>query len=587
MKVIVGLGSCGIAAGGIKVYDEISALIESNGRRDITLATTGCMGMCFAEPLVEILDEMGSHIYGFLDEKSTAEIFKNHILEGQVSEKHLVRSEVEVCTNDVFFSKQVRIVLSRCGVINPEDIEDAMSLGAYEGLALALKRTPQEVVAQVTASGLRGRGGAGFPTGLKWGFALNSQSDEKYMICNADEGDPGAFMDRSILEGDPHSVIEGMIIGGFAIGARVGVIYARAEYPLAVQKMELAIEQAKAKGFLGRNILGSGFDFELSIKEGAGAFVCGEETALMASIEGKRGMPRIRPPYPAEKGLFGKPSNINNVETLANIGYIMRLGADEFAKYGTEKSKGTKVFALAGKIKRGGLVEVPIGMTIREVIEEIGGGSSSGKPIKAVQLGGPSGGCIPVELFDTPIDYDSLAQTGAIMGSGGMIVMDEDNCMVDIARYFLDFTQKESCGKCTFCRVGTKRMLEILTRITQGGGRPEDLDKLEILADQVRRNSLCALGQTAPNPVSTTLKYFRHEYEAHINENKCPALQCKSLISYKIDPVLCTGCTICARNCPVHCISGQLKEIHVIDQTRCTRCGNCKSVCRFQAVIVE
>ena len=407
------------------------------------------------------------------------------------------------------------------------------------------------------------------------------------MLCNADEGDPGAFMDRSILEGDPHSVIEGMIIGGYAIGATIGIIYARSEYPLAIERLELAMEQAKEKGFLGKNILGSGFDFDLSIKQGAGAFVCGEETAMMASIEGQRGMPRIRPPYPAERGLFNQPSNINNVETLANIGYILNFGADDYRQYGTEETKGTKVFALAGKIKRGGLVEVPAGLTVREVIEDIGGGSSSGKPIKAVQLGGPSGGCIPVELFDTPIDYGTLAETGAIMGSGGLIVMDEDNCMVDIARYFLDFTQKESCGKCTFCRVGTKRMLEILTRITEGKGVPGDIEKLETLAHQVQKNSLCALGQTAPNPVLTTLKYFRHEYEAHIKDKKCPALQCRALISYRIDPVLCTGCTVCARNCPVHCISGEPRETHVIDPSICTRCGNCKAVCRFGAVIVE
>lgn len=587
MKVIVGLGSCGIAAGGMKVYDKIYSLLENYGRQDITLASTGCMGMCFAEPLVEVLDEQGSHIYGLLDEENVLDVFRSHVLDGEVADQYLVKSERNDCTNAAFFSKQVRVVLSRCGAINPEEIEDAMELGAYSGLARALSMTPQEVVEEVKASGLRGRGGAGFPTGLKWDFALASQADQKYMLCNADEGDPGAFMDRSILEGDPHSVIEGMIIGGYAIGATIGIIYARSEYPLAIERLELAMEQAKEKGFLGKNILGSGFDFDLSIKQGAGAFVCGEETAMMASIEGQRGMPRIRPPYPAERGLFNQPSNINNVETLANIGYILNFGADDYRQYGTEETKGTKVFALAGKIKRGGLVEVPAGLTVREVIEDIGGGSSSGKPIKAVQLGGPSGGCIPVELFDTPIDYGTLAETGAIMGSGGLIVMDEDNCMVDIARYFLDFTQKESCGKCTFCRVGTKRMLEILTRITEGKGVPGDIEKLETLAHQVQKNSLCALGQTAPNPVLTTLKYFRHEYEAHIKDKKCPALQCRALISYRIDPVLCTGCTVCARNCPVHCISGEPRETHVIDPSICTRCGNCKAVCRFGAVIVE
>jgi len=587
MKVIVGLGSCGIASGGMKVYDKLYELIENTPGMEVSLTSTGCMGMCFAEPLVEIQDEHGSMIYGLLDEKSTAEVFQAHILQGNPLEKYIVKSETAAYPDDTFFAKQVRIVLARCGVIDPESLEDALAMDAYKGLEKAFTMKPAEVVDEVLKSGLRGRGGAGFPTGLKWKFALNSQADQKYMICNADEGDPGAFMDRSVLEGDPHSVLEGMIIGGYAIGATQGVIYARAEYPIAVKRLEIAIRQAEERGFLGKNILGSGFDFHVKVMQGAGAFVCGEETALMASVEGQRGMPRIRPPFPAEKGLFGKPSNINNVETLANIGWILRNGAKEFAKYGTEKSKGTKVFALAGKIKRGGLVEVPIGMTIREVIYDIGGGSSSGKPVKAVQLGGPSGGCIPESLFDTLIDYDTLSATGAIMGSGGMIVMDEDNCMVDIARYFLDFTQNESCGKCTFCRVGTKRMLEILTRITEGKGKAGDIEKLEVLAEQVHTNSLCGLGQTAPNPVLTTLRYYRHEYEAHIKEQKCPSLQCRSLISYRIDPVLCTGCTICARNCPVHCISGEVRKTHVIDQDICTRCGTCKAVCRFGAVLVE
>lgn len=587
MKVIVGLGSCGIAAGGMKVYDKLYELIENTPGMEVSLTSTGCMGMCFAEPLVEIQDDQGSAVYGLLDEKSTAEVFQAHIVQGKPLEKYIVKSETATCADDTFFDKQVRIVLARCGAIDPENLEDALAMDAYKGLEKALTMQPADVVNEVLQSGLKGRGGAGFPTGLKWKFAMNSPSDQKYMICNADEGDPGAFMDRSVLEGDPHSVLEGMIIGGYAIGASEGVIYARAEYPIAVKRLEIAIHQAEERGFLGKNILGSGFDFHIKVMQGAGAFVCGEETALMASVEGQRGMPRIRPPFPAEKGLFGKPSNINNVETLANIGWILRNGAKEFTKYGTEKSKGTKVFALAGKIKRGGLVEVPIGMTIREVIYDIGGGSSSGKPVKAVQLGGPSGGCIPESLFDTLIDYDTLSATGAIMGSGGMIVMDEDNCMVDIARYFLDFTQNESCGKCTFCRVGTKRMLEILTRITKGKGKEGDIEALEVLAEQVRKNSLCGLGQTAPNPVLTTLRYYRHEYEAHIKEQKCPSLQCRSLISYRIDPVLCTGCTICARNCPVHCISGEVRKTHVIDQDICTRCGTCKAVCRFGAVIVE
>jgi len=461
-------------------------------------------------------------------------------------------------------------------------------MDAYKGLEKALKTmTPAEVVAEVLAAGVKGRGGAGFPTGLKWKFAAAPVADQKYIICNADEGDPGAFMDRSVLEGDPHSVIEGLAIGGYAIGASEGYIYARAEYPIAIKRLEIAIKQAEERGFLGDNIMGSGFSFHLHIKQGAGAFVCGEETALIESIEGHRGMPRMRPPYPANKGLFAKPSNINNVETLANIGWIILNGADKFAAIGTEKSKGTKVFALAGKIKNGGLVEIPIGATVRDVVFGIGGGTSSGKPFKAVQMGGPSGGCIPADLVDTIIDYDTLAATGAIMGSGGMIVMDEDNCMVDIARYFLNFTQSESCGKCTFCKIGTKRMLEILERITKGQGEEGDIEKLELLADQVKRNALCGLGQTAPNPVLTTLRYFRHEYEAHIRDKKCPAHQCKALIKYEIDPEKCIGCTACSKKCPVDAIAGSLKSPHVIDQSNCIKCGTCLSACKFGAISVD
>ncbi|MCL2230362.1 MAG: 4Fe-4S binding protein [Treponema sp.] len=484
-------------------------------------------------------------------------------------------------------SRQKRIVLARCGEMNPESIDDALKMDAYKGLEKAIKSMkPAEVIEEVLKSGVKGRGGAGFPTGMKWKFAAANDADQKYIICNADEGDPGAFMDRSVLEGDPHSVIEGLIIGGYAIGATEGYIYARAEYPIAIRRLKIAIKQAEEKGFLGDNILGTGIKFHLHIKEGAGAFVCGEETALIESIEGHRGMPRIRPPFPAARGLFAKPSNINNVETLANIGWIIRKGADAFAAFGTEQSKGTKVFALAGKIKRGGLVEIPIGMKLKEVIYDIGGGTVSGKAFKAVQMGGPSGGCIPANLVDTTIDYAALAETGAIMGSGGMIVMDEDNCMVDIARYFLNFTQSESCGKCTFCKIGTKRMLEILERITRGEGVEDDIEKLETLSYQIKTNALCGLGQTAPNPVLTTIRYFKDEYIAHIKEKKCPTHQCKALIKFGISDK-CTGCTLCAKKCPVSAIGGKVKELHTIDQEKCTKCGICKAACKFSAIIVD
>ena len=520
LKVIVGLGSCGIAAGAQKTYDKILDIKKSENL-DFELKKTSCIGMCYREPLVEIVDENGSHLYGGVDEKAASDIIEKHIKQGQLFEEKIVQDPNLKTDDDSFVESQVKIALRNCGYIDPEVIEEYVARDGYAAIKkIALEKISQEdVINTVLESGIRGRGGGGFPTGLKWKFALNNKSDEKYMICNADEGDPGAFMDRSALEGDPHSVIEGMIIGGYAIGATNGVIYCRAEYPLAIERLNIALKQARENGFLGKNASGiEGFNFDLYVKEGAGAFVCGEETALIASIEGERGMPRKRPPFPAEKGLWKKPSNINNVETFASIPYIIHNGAAAFNKYGTEKSKGTKVFALVGKIKRSGLAEVPMGMSIRDVVFKIGGGIIGDKKFKAVQMGGPSGGCIPEHLADTIVDYDSVNATGAIMGSGGMVVMDETTCMVDVAKFFLDFTYKESCGKCTFCRIGTKRMLEMLEMITQGKGEKGDIEKLIDLANEIKANTLCGLGQTAPNPVLTTIRYFRDEYEAHINE---------------------------------------------------------------------
>ena len=579
------------SSGSVAVREAMAKELELAGLSDeVKIVQTGCFGLCANGPIMIIYPE--GTFYSHVKVEDVKEIVEEHLLKGRLVERLLhketdegVAETVHSLSDTKFYKKQHRVALRNCGVINPESIDEYIGTDGYQALGKVLtEMKPQEVIDTILASGLRGRGGAGFPTGRKWQFAADQPAGKKYVVCNADEGDPGAFMDRSVLEGDPHAVLEAMAIAGYAIGADEGYIYVRAEYPIAVQRLTIAINQAREYGLLGKDIFGTGFNFDITLRLGAGAFVCGEETALLASIEGKRGEPHPRPPFPAVKGLFGKPTIINNVETLANIAQIINKGADWFASMGTEKSKGTKVFALGGKITNTGLVEIPMGTTLREIIEDIGGGSPNGKKFKAAQTGGPSGGCIPASLIDTPIDYDNLLAIGSMMGSGGLIVMDEDNCMVDIAKFFLEFTVDESCGKCVPCRTGTRRLLEILEKITSGNGEMEDLDKLEELCNYIKSTSLCGLGQTAPNPVVSTLRYFRDEYIAHIVDKKCPAGVCKKLLHYHIDAEKCRGCTACARQCPTNAISGAVRTPHEIDPAKCIKCGACMATCKFGAI---
>ena len=593
-QVLICGGTGCTSSGSVKIAKRLQEEIDKNGLTDeVMVVRTGCFGLCALGPIMIVYPE--GTFYSMVKDEDIAEIVSEHLLKGRivtrlVYDETVAENEIKSLKETDFYKKQHRIALRNCGVINPECIDEYIGRNGYEALGKVLKTmTPDDVIQIILDSGLRGRGGGGFPTGKKWQLARNlvKDADQKYVCCNADEGDPGAFMDRSVLEGDPHVVIEAMAIAGYAIGATQGYIYIRAEYPIAVQRLQIAIDQAREYGLLGKNIFDSGFDFDLDIRLGAGAFVCGEETALMTSIEGNRGEPRPRPPFPAESGLFKKPTVLNNVETYANIPQIILNGADWFASMGTEKSKGTKVFALGGKIHNTGLVEVPMGTTLREVIYEIGGGIPNGKAFKAAQTGGPSGGCIPAEHLDIPIDYDNLIAIGSMMGSGGLIVMDEDNCMVDIAKFFLQFTVDESCGKCTPCRIGTKRLYEMLEKITSGNATMEDLDKMEKLCYYIKNNSLCGLGQTAPNPVLSTLRYFKDEYIAHVKDKKCPAGVCQDLLTYKIIDLRCKGCTACARGCPVGAISGTVKQPHSIDTTKCIKCGACMAKCKFGAIIKE
>ena len=580
------------SSGSVKIAAAMEEEIAKRGlSEEIKVVRTGCFGLCALGPVMIVYPE--GTFYSRVKLEDVPEIVEEHFLKGRVVDRLVYREtegdekvEVPSLQETGFYKTQMRVALRNCGVINPEQIDEYIAMDGYAALGKVLtEMTPEEVIQVMKDSGLRGRGGAGFPTGMKWDFAARNKVPQKYVVCNADEGDPGAFMDRSVLEGDPHAVLEAMAIAGYAIGANKGFIYVRAEYPIAVKRLEIAIGQAREYNLLGKDIFGTGFDFDIEVRLGAGAFVCGEETALLTSIEGNRGEPRNKPPFPANKGLFGQPTIINNVETLANIPQIILKGAQWFASMGTEKSKGTKVFALGGKIVNTGLVEIPMGTTLREIIYDIGGGIPNGKKFKAVQTGGPSGGCIPAQFLDLPIDYDNLIKIGAMMGSGGMIVMDDTTCMVDVARFFLDFTVDESCGKCTPCRIGTRRLLEMLDKITSGNGTLEDLDKMEELCNYIKANAMCALGQTAPNPVLSTLKYFRDEYEAHVVEKRCPAGVCKKLMHYEIQPDKCRGCTLCARKCPANAITGKVKEPHVIDQSKCIKCGACMEGCKFSAII--
>jgi len=579
------MATCGVSAGAQKVLDALTNLAGSAPKSSVAVSATGCVGMCYREPLVEVSTGAQTFLYGDVTEEKAKKIFDSHVTDQKpVEEWVIIRDKKEGKEYD-YLKKQVKIVLRNCGTIDPDSLDEYFGKDGYKAIKKVLtEMTPDQVIEMMIASGLRGRGGGGFSTGMKWKFASQSKNDKKYVICNADEGDPGAFMDRSVLEGDPHSVLEGMMICGYAIGASEGYIYCRAEYPMAVRRLQRSIAILEKKGMLGSNIFGSKFSFKLKVKEGAGAFVCGEETALMSSIEGKRGTPKVRPPYPAAKGLWGKPTNINNVETFANVPWIVLNGAAKYAAYGTEKSKGTKVFAIAGKANKAGLVEVPMGITIHEIVNEVCGGIRNGKKFKGVQMGGPSGGCIPASLANTKIDYEEITKLGAIMGSGGMIVVDEDTCMVELARFFLEFTQNESCGKCTSCRIGTLRMLEILERIVAGKGKEEDIAKLQELADYIGKSSSCGLGVTAPNPVLTTLKYFKDEYLAHIKDHVCPAHSCAALVKFVIKPEKCTGCTLCARDCPTKAITGERKKPHTVNQEQCVKCGKCFTVCNFNAI---